>query len=255
MTKRLCIIAGAAIFLSMGGMISRGEAGTISIPDVGEGQCVKPGPDGKPQPCGKEKRRTMDPSQPSIPLPRSNLPCNQIPWENDQKRHCAERVQKDCKKRHTEGSKEFQECVFQGLTGEEKAKKAKVRELQKKKVKEKRGQPSSKRDDKQRTGTPPTTPSPRKQPRVIEVPASQAPASPPPRSQPVLPEEETTPSPPPSPSSAKEQCIFPFPPDCRGKCNGLPSYPTYEFEDCLTRCAETYQVVLKEYNHCQEKQR
>lgn len=244
MTKRLCIIAGAAIFLSMDGITSRGEAGTMSIPDVGEGQCVKPGPDGKPQPCGKENRttrRTRTLSQPSVPLPRSNLPCNQIPWENDQKRHCAERVQKDCKKRHTEGTKEFQKCVFQGLTGEGKTKKAKVQEAKKKKV-----------DHKPRTA--PSTPSARKQPRDIEVPASQVPTTSPSPSRPSTIEESPS-SPPPPPSPSIEQCIFPFYPDCRGKCAGLPSYPTYEFEDCLTRCDQTYQAALEEYNRCQEKER
>lgn len=264
MTKRLCIIAGAVIFLSMGGLTSRGEAGIMSIPDVGEGQCVKPGPDGKPQPCGQEHqrsipttspapRRTRVPSQPSAPQNRSSIPCNQIPWENDQKRHCAERVQKDCKKRHTEGTKEFQECVFKGLTGEGKGKKIKVRESQKKKVKEKRGQESPKKDDKPRTG-PTFPPSIRKQPRGIEVPASQTPTTPTPTPTPSLPfttEEQS--SSPQATSSSQEQCIFPFYPDCRGKCDGLPSYPTYEFEDCLTRCDQTYQAVLKEYNRCQEK--
>lgn len=263
MTKRLCIIAGAAIFLSMSGISSRGEAGTFSIPDVGEGQCVKPGPDGKPQPCGKEDRQGLPttspaprragvPSQPSVPKNRSNLPCNQIPWENDQKRRCAERVQKDCKKRHTEGTKEFQECVFTGLTGEGKEKKTKARESPKKKVKEKRGKGSPKKDDKPRTA--PSTPSARKQPRAIEVPASQASPTPTPSpSHPSIIEEQASSSQ--ASSSSQEQCMFPFPPDCRGKCNGLPSYPTYEFEDCLTLCDKTYQAVLKEYNRCQEKER
>ena len=226
----------------------RGEAASFVIPDVGEGQCVKPGPDGKPQPCGQESRPTTPRVTPPPRIPkkssgtanRSSVPCNQVPWENNQKKQCAQRVNAGCKQTHEEGTKEFQACVFEGLTGGGKARKPLPKESKK----------------KGRVHTLPTTspqsPSLKKPQRIIEVPATQSVTPPSPSHSSTLEE----PSPPPTsipPPKPTEQCIFPFPPDCRGKCAGLPSYPTYKFEDCLTRCDQTYQTASEEYNRCREK--
>lgn len=37
--------------------------------------------------------------------------------------------------------------------------------------------------------------------------------------------------------------------DCT-QCNGLPSYPTFEYEDCLTACNNSYQNAAIQYNAC-----
>ena len=48
----------------------------------------------------------------------------------------------------------------------------------------------------------------------------------------------------------KNQCIFPEWRNCRQECAGLPSYPTYEFEDCLTQCDNRNSQDRADYDKC-----
>lgn len=46
-------------------------------------------------------------------------------------------------------------------------------------------------------------------------------------------------------------CVYPNYPDCRNvECKGLPSYPTFEFEACLTNCDNNYNALLTAYYAC-----
>lgn len=65
-------------------------------------------------------------------------------------------------------------------------------------------------------------------------------------SEPPAPPPEPEPAPPP----AKNCGDYPVYPDCRGRCAGLPSYPTYQFEDCLTKCGNDFGAVQAAYNKC-----
>ena len=40
--------------------------------------------------------------------------------------------------------------------------------------------------------------------------------------------------------------------DC-SQCNGLPSYPTFQYENCLTSCENDYQNAMATYNQCLEQ--
>lgn len=52
-----------------------------------------------------------------------------------------------------------------------------------------------------------------------------------------------------------EQCVEPAYPDCRNvNCKGLPSYPTFQFEACLTKCANDFGVLQNEFYACQDRQ-
>lgn len=227
-------------------------AAMVDIPDVGEGGCVEPGPDGQPRPCVKQSPAgSGGAGNPSVPVrapavrPPARLPCNQIPWENDQKRQCAQRVQAECTGKHEEGTEEFQQCVYRGLTGggvEKQKEKPKKKEGKRPMGKQKKSGPKNR-------STPPTTPSPRRSSATLEIPASTSPTTPSPRTRGGS--ESPPPPSPPSPAPVMEQqCTFPFPPDCRGQCAGLQSYPTYEFESCLTRCDDVYRAAAQEYDRC-----
>ncbi len=41
--------------------------------------------------------------------------------------------------------------------------------------------------------------------------------------------------------------------NCTQQCAGLPSYPTYQYESCLTSCNENYNRLFAEYEQCREK--
>lgn len=227
-------------------------AAPLIIPDIGEGQCVEQGPDGKPRPCAQtnrspqQTRNTPVPAQPRARPKNSkvpvNVPCNQISWENNQKRQCAQRVQKNCKEKYREGTKEFQKCVYEGLTGG-KAKEEKRENVQKPRTTWK---PPTQPGKEKGKGTRSSLPS---QPAVESSSSSVSPSI---RSSEASSFSTSSSA---SSSSSAEQCIFPFYPDCRGECSGLPSYPTYEFEACLTRCDQNYQAAVEEYNRCLERRK
>ncbi len=48
----------------------------------------------------------------------------------------------------------------------------------------------------------------------------------------------------------QRQCVFPQWRECRQECAGLPSYPTYEFEDCLTECDNRNVQDRQDYDDC-----
>lgn len=52
--------------------------------------------------------------------------------------------------------------------------------------------------------------------------------------------------------NASVDCVYPAWVDCRAECAGLPSYPTYQFESCLTACADRYNILVAEYNDCED---
>ncbi len=57
----------------------------------------------------------------------------------------------------------------------------------------------------------------------------------------------------PSPPDEGPACDFPDDPNCRDQCAGLPSYPTYAFEGCLTACDQRYITEQQNYDRCMEE--
>ncbi|MEK6948693.1 MAG: hypothetical protein AABX34_00625, partial [Nanoarchaeota archaeon] len=51
----------------------------------------------------------------------------------------------------------------------------------------------------------------------------------------------------------EKKCVFPEWRNCRQECAGLPSYPTYEFEDCLTQCDNRNSQDRADYDKCVEE--
>ena len=48
----------------------------------------------------------------------------------------------------------------------------------------------------------------------------------------------------------QEECTYSGPRNCNAECADLPSYPTYEKEDCITACVETDQQDRANYDNC-----
>lgn len=51
----------------------------------------------------------------------------------------------------------------------------------------------------------------------------------------------------------EKKCVFPEWRNCRQECAGLPSYPTYEFESCLTQCDNKNLEDRADYDKCVEE--
>jgi len=75
--------------------------------------------------------------------------------------------------------------------------------------------------------------------------------------EPTYPAPEPTPPTPPAPVvPVQPKCVAPYLPFCNvvsvadGGCAGLPSYPTFQYEDCLTKCVDENNRKQYEYNQC-----
>lgn len=51
-----------------------------------------------------------------------------------------------------------------------------------------------------------------------------------------------------------QTCVEPPLPNCRTTCAGLPSYPTFQFESCLTSCDNNYSTADAAYQTCLDQQ-